>query len=90
MIHKKVQKQDGPYLDILDFTFTMTEGNEVPFAYASDFNFGTAVSSYSLHGTNIRFPKEIKTIIEFKGSRVRKSLDWTPNCIKKGLDRLRL
>ena len=83
MIHKKVQKHDGPYLDVTDFTFTKSEGAQVPFAYAADCKLKPAVSSYSLHGTNLRYLKEIKTFIGHIGSAVRNSLFSTLNCTKK-------
>jgi len=64
---------------VTDFTFTKSEGAQVPFAYAADCKLKPAVSSYSLHGTNLRFLKEIKTFIGHIGSAVSGDIELSNN-----------
>ena len=71
LIHGKVQREDGPCIDVTDFTFTESEGAKVPFAYAADCMLKPAVTICSLYGTNLKFEKSAKTFIGYFGHRVR-------------------
>ena len=77
LIHGKVQREDGPCIDVTDFTFTESEGAKVPYAYAADCILKPAVTICSLYGTNLKFEKSAKTFIGYFGHRVRNRF-WLP------------
>ena len=74
LIYGKVQRENGPCIDVTDFTFTENEGAKVPYAYAADCLLKPAVTTCSSVGTNLKFEKSAKTFIGYFGHRGRKNI----------------
>ena len=78
LLPNDLHSEDGPYIDVTDFTFSESEGAKVPFAYAADCIMKPAVTTCSLYGTNLRFQKSAKTFIGYFGHMVRNSFFCQP------------